>query len=158
MGRPTSIDLEQKNRIAPHVRNALCCVAGTYNTSLAWLSAASKIQKTVRSWLSRRGDSLYMELMLTSGGDAGYRSYHSTGVWLFSALRDNIAHYEDIDNLHVIEFQERGVPHAHIYYLFKYILKGQESLAEFKSRFNFDADRELARLRPWQTRDLRGVM
>ena len=93
----------------------MCGVAGTYNTSLASRPAASKIQKTVRSWLLRRGDSLYMELMLTSGGDAGYRSYHSTGGWLFSALRDNIAHYEDIDNLHVIEFQERGVPHAHIF-------------------------------------------
>ena len=60
-------------------------------------TAATKIQKTVRSWLLGRGDSLYMELMLTSGGDASYRSYHSTRGWLFSALRDNIAHFEEIN-------------------------------------------------------------
>ena len=80
------------------------------------MPAACKIQKTARRWLSRRGDSLYTDLMLISGGNAGYRAYHSTDGWLFAALRDSIARVEEINrvHLHVTEFQERGHAHTHI--------------------------------------------
>ena len=48
--------------------------------------------------------------MLISGGNAGYRAYHSTDGWLFAALRDSIARVEETNrvHLHVTEFHERG--------------------------------------------------
>ena len=62
-----------------------------------------------------RGDSLYTDLMLISGGNACYRAYHSTDGWLFAALRDSIARVEiNSVHLHVTEFQERGHAHTHI--------------------------------------------